>query len=371
MQRREFLISGATLAGASVPLVALAAKPCPPSPLSASGGTSVNTCCVARAGGLPVLKLSGGRTRLHPWILGQAFRKGDVSMGGIKAASDASGFQADVRNVWDDGSVKFAVLAGVSSSSGSPVEVGLGTAGTLSSGQTVVEPYFAASVQFSAPAVEVQLADARAGGLSAWSKSTVQKVREVPGPVMSEFHYYSPVPGDAHLAVWWYVRAYSTGAVEVETVVENGWLLVAAPGQRSYTATVTVGSTQRFSGAITQFHHTRWSRVDWVGPDPAIVPAHDPQYLQQTNLVPTYAVTALSGTCYSTKPEYGPNFNEYSIDLADRPQRLHAANFDPAMGSGGDTDMYGILPICGSAYCVEAARGAYDSRHRLINSDRN
>jgi hypothetical protein len=360
MKRREFLISGATLVGATWSIRALAAgKPCPPPGLSVSGGSSVNTSCVARTGGLPVLRLSSSQTGVLPWTFGQVFRKGDVAPGSIRAGAGVSAFQADVRNVWDDGSVKFAVLSGVSDFKGSPVQVPIATSGTSSGGAAVAEPTVAATVRFSSPAAEVSLADARATGPSAWGKGKAHKVRQIVGPVMSEFHYYSPVPGDEHLAVWWYVRAYSTGAVEVETVVENGWLLVPSPGQRSYTVAVNVGGTQRYSGGVTQYHHTRWSRVDWAGTDPAVVPAHDPQYLQQTNLVPTYAVSSLSAACYSTKPEYGTKFNDYSIDLADRPPPFHPANFDPAMGSGGDTDMYGILPIWGSAYCVEAARGAY------------
>jgi hypothetical protein len=130
-----------------------------------------------------------------------------------------------------------------------------------------------------------------------WTKATAHKVREILGPVMSEFHYYSPVSGDNHLAVWWFVRAYVGGAVEVETVVENGWMKIASPTQKDYTVTVTVGgSTVYGPAALNHYHHTRWSRADWVGAAPGVTPSHDCTYLRATKIIPNYYAATPSST---------------------------------------------------------------------------
>lgn len=55
MKRRDFLISGASLAGAGIPLIGSAAsKPCPPSTLSVSGGTATASSCALGGRGLPL-----------------------------------------------------------------------------------------------------------------------------------------------------------------------------------------------------------------------------------------------------------------------------------------------------------------------------
>jgi hypothetical protein len=229
------------------------------------------------------LTLTGGGSG-KAWTFGHAFKQGDVPDGWYITATGPSSFQADVRNYWADGSVKYAVLSGVGGTSAV-----LSATTTAPTGSNVAEPSTAATVQFSSPATTVSLADARTNGSMAWSKTTAHKVREILGPVMSEFHYYSPVSGDNHLSVWWFVRAYVGGAVEVETVIENGWLNVASPNEKSYTVTVTVGgSTVYGPTALTHLHHTRWSRSDWAGTDPAVTPAHDGAYFRSTKLVPNY-----------------------------------------------------------------------------------
>lgn len=350
------------LAGIALPGLTWGAQPCPPPLLSASGGTSTNTGCDGgSAGTLPALSLvSGAGSGTHPWTFGQPFIKGAVTLGSIRAQSGASAFQADVRNVWEDGSVKFAVLSGISSFAGSSVNVVLGTSGMLTSGSAVAEPNVQASVQFSSPAVAVELSAARSNGQVAWSKSTPHRVRSIPGPVMSEFHYYAPVPGDAHLAVWWFVRAYSNGHVEVETVVENGWTLVASPGTRSYTATVNVGGTQRYSGALTQAHHTRWRRVDWIS-GAFVTPSHDRAYLQRSRLVPTYASVTLAPAAYDSPDDTGvlPMSAYTSAGVAYQATPFIQHGISSSMGSGGDKETYGPVPAWMAAYLVGGDARSY------------
>lgn len=254
-----------------------------------TAGNSSNVTFTADDGyveeAITTLTLTGGSAG-KAWTFGHPFKQGDVPSGSYITATGPASFQAEVRNRWADGSVKFAVLSGIGGTSAE-----LRTTAVAPSGTNVAEPSTTATVQFSSPATTVSLATARANGSMAWTKSTAHKVREILGPVMSEFHYYSPVSGDNHLAVFWYVRAYVGGAVEVETVVENGWLNVGSPTEKSYTATVTVAGTQRYTAALTHLHHTRWQRSDWAATDPGVTPSHDGAYLRSTKLVPNYTTS--------------------------------------------------------------------------------
>ncbi len=291
IRRRDFLISGATLTGVGLPAIGWAATPCPPSVLSVTGGTATTSSCGA-ASGLPMLTLtSAAASGTYPWTFGQAFRKGDVPSGSY-LAGDSSGFQAEVRNRWSDGSVKFAVLSGISTfSQNQPKVVSLSTTGSSPAGASVTEPTsLDVSVVFSGGVSGTYTLQSVLGvNKESWgNKASGGRVRKIPGPVMSEFHYYVPT-SDPHVAIWFFVRRYSTGATEVETVVENGWLNVASSGQKDYTVTVNVGGAAVYGPtALSHLHHTRWSRVDWVGVDPRVTPRHDGAYLRASLLVPNY-----------------------------------------------------------------------------------
>ena len=51
MQRRQFIIDSSAAVGSLLPIAGLAALPCPPSPLSAAGGTQATTTCPAPVAG--------------------------------------------------------------------------------------------------------------------------------------------------------------------------------------------------------------------------------------------------------------------------------------------------------------------------------
>jgi hypothetical protein len=176
-------------------------------------------------------------------------------------------------------------------------------------------------------------------------------VRKFSGPVMTERHYYVKT-ADAHVRVWFYVRSYVGGAIEVETVVENGWLNVTGPTAKSYAATVNVGGTARYtSGTLAHLHHTRWSRVDWVGTAPSITPSHTAAYLRSTKLVPNYA-SGLAEAFFS---------NQWSDGSARYVRTTYATNshaptpfelkpFRSAMGGSGYDGQIGLLPEWDVAY---------------------
>ena len=252
---------------------------------------------------LSVLTLtSAEKSGVRPWTFGCVFKKGDVPSGS-RVAATAFASQLDVRNRWSDGSVKFAVLSGLTRFTGDrPATIALIGAQPAQDSANVSEPAnLHVAVSFTGDVSGTYTLQSCLGiDRSTWRRESQGRVRQLLGPVMSEFHYYCPT-SDAHVAVWFYVRQYSTGDTEIETVVENGWLNVPDPGQRNYEATVTINGKARFSDTVNHFHHTRWSRVDWVGTDPKITPKHDAGYLRSSRLVPNYGYTSPSAAASSRR----------------------------------------------------------------------
>jgi hypothetical protein len=200
----------------------------------------------------------------------------------------------------------------------------------------------------------VTLASARAAGATAWDRTTPRRMRLAQGVVATVAHYYAPTQAD-HLTVWWEVIAYSDGRREVDTRIENGWFRVANPGTYVYDIVVTVGGTTRYTGTrLYHHHHTSWSRLDWIGTDPAVTPGHDVRYLQSTKLLPTLGVRSL------------PSFAAYASarDQAERGTPFELGFVDPALGSGGFTDNAGLLPAWEAAYLVSGDPGCYWSTLR-------
>jgi hypothetical protein len=350
ISRRKFLISAAGVAGGAATGLVWGATPCPPPTLAVSGGTSVTTACSTAAGQLPSLTLtSAAASGTYGWSVGHAFRQGDLPSGSYVSAGGAA-LQTDVRNSWPDGSVKFAVLSGVTAFSSGVAKV-LALAGTTTapSGAPVAEPTsLNVAVTFSGAVTGTYTLQSCLGiDRSTWNKSGGGRVRRILGPVMSEFHYYCPT-SDAHVTVWFYVRQYSNGTTEVETVVENGWFNVAAPGERDYSVTVSVGGATTYSGSVTHYSHARWSRVDWVGPNPQITPHHDPAYMRASKVVPNYAFLSPTATAFS-------GISATSIN----PAPLALGDWNAAMGDTGDVRPIGLLPHWECLYCISADPRAY------------
>ena len=94
----------------------------------------------------------------------------------------------------------------------------------------------------------------------------------------------------------------ASGAVEVLPWVENGYINVAGPTNKSATYGFSLGGSSRFSAAIDLKHHQRLVLVSgtalshWLGTDPGVVPRHDPAYLMATEMVPTYRANTPAGS---------------------------------------------------------------------------
>jgi hypothetical protein len=342
-------------------------SPPPPAPAPAPEGQATGTSMVDVVSVVPVPTAVGASlwSGSKPWTCGLLFRRGAAPAGRVVGAHDGA-VQVDWLTTWDDGSLRFARASGVTTAA----EVPILTRGVAATGSNVAEPSVAATVSFTSVvdhlgasvaggSFTADIATARAAGAGAWSRTQARLVRSLAGPVCSEFHYYVPTD-DVHLAVWFYVRAYSSGDTEVETVVENGWLLEASPGVRTYSVNVSVGGSTRHTGAgIVHYHHTRWSRTDWVGADPVSMMTQAVASLRGNGIFPHYGVEALTADAYTAWPESGTKHAAWTRDLADRPAPFAIGNHDPAMGSGGHTDSYGVVPEWEATRQIEGHHGAY------------
>jgi len=272
-----------------------------------------------------------------------------------------------VKNRWPDGSAKFAVLSGRTDLTANTWKsIGLSVGTTAASGTAVSTSDLAAtgvtaSVQFGS------------FGTASWNAgdwgSPVQTT--VSGPQMSSFTYRKPIGSDAHLVAWLEVRAYKGGRVEVLPWIENGYLKVAGPTEKSGQATFTLGGSQRFSQALSLRNHQRavlgsgTTLTHWHGGDPQVTPRQSTSYLMATKLVPNYrGVTASSSALLSGLPaSYTP------LAQAAYPDEMGSAGYHPSIGllpqwdvaylsSGGDPRAYRAVLI--GAY----AAGRYGVHYR-------
>lgn len=285
-----------------------------------------------------------------PFALGYAFRAGDVPAGAT-LASDYGTLQVTPRNIWPDGSLKFAQLAGT-------VDLSANT-------ETVIK---LRKQSGSAGGTALSLGNLKATGVTAvtgcgsfgtatWEGADWDSPFQtwVSGPIMSSWIYRKPVGTDAHLVAWLEVRLFAGGAVEVLPWVENGYLMVAGPTNKSATYTFSLGGSQRFSAAINLPHHCRTPLVDgaklshWLASDPEVSIKHDVVYMQATELVPSYSavVTSSSQLISAAQTTYVP---------------LQQGGFTysgDTMSAGGFAAPIGLLPQHDALYLVTDSMVTY------------
>lgn len=285
--------------------------------------------------------------------LGYAFRRGDVPAGSSLMASSGE-LQVTPRNVWPDGSLKFAQLVWRGAAGPVPSAIRL-SASTASTGAPLTLADLQAtgivasigcgsfgSVTWSGTdwAAPFQLAP----GQGAW----------VSGPLMSSWIYRKPVGSDAHLVAWLEVRLYQGGAVEVLPWIENGYLRVPAPTNKNSIYTFTLGGTQRFNAPINLLNRTRTVLLSgtalshWLGSNPDVTIKHAMKYFMSTDLVPSYFANvptdaAVLGTQVSS---FVP---------------LQQGNWPTGMGAAGSSPSIGLLPEWDVLYLTCASPVAWKS----------
>lgn len=268
--------------------------PPPPPPPSPAGGTRA----------FSLLSATGGTA--VPFCVGFAFRKADIASGS-GLVSDFGTLQVTPKNYWPDGSLKFAVLSGTADLTGGGSRTITLSAGTSSSGPALATTNLPSGIRTTGVSI-----GCGAFGTATWSGTDFDSpfATWVSGAIMSSWIYRKAVGSDAHLVAWLEVRLFDSGAVEVLPWIENGYLKVASPTNKSATYTFSLGGTVRNGGgsgsAIDLKHHTRTPLVSgaalsyWLGADPGITVKHDAAYLMSTELVPTYYATVDPGDALVT-----------------------------------------------------------------------
>jgi hypothetical protein len=281
-----------------------------------------------------------------PFSLGHAFKKGDVPAGAHLTGSILD-LQVTWKNTWSDGSLKFALIAGrVALVAGVPLTV------TLSIGPGPILPNLTTE-NLRTTGVTASIG-AGAFGTASWTAAdwATPFMTWVNGPFMSSWVYRKPVGSDPHLVAWMEVRLYRGGWVEILPWIENGYLNVAGPTNKSALYTLSLGGTERFSGAIDLPNHCRTVLTSgsalshWLSATPLVTPNHNKAYMQSTGLVPTYrANVPSSATVWSSVPQtYSP---------------LQQGNYSNAMGMGGYQTPIGLLPEWDVLYLASNDARAY------------
>ncbi|MCW5661969.1 MAG: hypothetical protein KIT60_30060 [Burkholderiaceae bacterium] len=285
-------------------------------------------------------------------MVGFPFRQGDIPSGQHIAAS-IPGFQATVKNRWPDGSVKFAVLAGRAAlQAATPLAVSLSATSTAPSGNTL------GTADLRATGITASIACGSYGSVS-WAGADWDTPTQtwIAGPQMSSWIYRRAIGSDPHLVAWLEVRLFAGGAVEVLPWVENGYLMVAAPGAKSATYSFTLGGSQRFSADIALLNHQRTPLVSgtalshWLAAAPLVAVKHDSAYFQSTRLVPSYwANVAVNANVVTSQPaSFTP---------------LQQGSFPNGIGTGGYSPSIGILPEWDVLYLTSTASQLWSTVQR-------
>jgi hypothetical protein len=296
--------------------------------------------------------LSGAATvKSAAYCLGYAFRRGDVPAG-MAVTGDKGSIQVIPKNVWPDGSLKFAVVAGLADvTAGVDTTVGL----VLIPAPTTV-PNQLTTAKLRATEITAQIGCGAYGTVN-WTGADWDAPFQswVQGPVMSSWIYRKPVGSDPHLVAWLEVRLWSNGAVEVLPWIENGYLRVAAPTNKSATFTFTLGTSQRMSAAIDLKHHQRTPLINgtalsyWLRLDPGVTARHNTAYLQASELVPTYQAQVAASAVAITK-----------LPSTYTPLQAGSFNYDgDSMASPGYQDPIGLLPQHDVLYLTSDAKIAH------------
>lgn len=352
-QRREFLLHLTAAAGGVAVTgcggganAALNDNQNPATPTPTPPVTTTPVPTPAPSGPIRFTLNSAANASLAPFCLGYGFRKGHVPAG-QSLVSNVANLQVTPKNYWQDGSLKFAVVAGrVDLVSNMPLTVSL-SAGTPAAALALT------TAGLKATGVTAKV-DCGSFGTAFWSAADWDAPFRtwVSGPQMSSWVYRKPVGADAHLVAWLEVRLFVNGEVEVLPWIENGYLRVLGSTNKAATFGFALGGTQRFSAAIDLPNHCRTPLVSgvtlshWLGADPHVSIKHDVSYLQATSLVPTYRATV-------------PTNAAVFASLVSTFTPLQQGNHSSGMGNTGYHGAIGLLPEWDVLYLVSENPKAY------------
>jgi hypothetical protein len=314
--------SGTTDSGAPPPAPPVAAPPPPPQapPAAVPPGAVVTT-----------VVLTSARIGSVPFAFGQVFSQGD-----IPAGSQLSGLQLQEVSHWPDGSVRFAVVAGLADRvSGGSWSVELRT-GTPVAGR-VLTP---ADLQATGITAQIN-ADAR--GSVVWSGADWQAPERtwVSGQAMSSWLFRKPLAARTQLTAWLEVRLWANGEIEVLPWIENGYIMRADATNHATVFRFALSGVERFARSMDLQNRCRTVLLEgnrmawWLGDDPAVQVRHDVAYMMASRTVPHMPTNLLDSAMASWPTAFVP---------------LEQGLFPASIGTGGYHPSIGVLPSWDAAY---------------------
>lgn len=232
-----------------------------------------------------------------PFTFGQVFKVGAVMPGqglaGQLSNGDIVPLQIDQKATHADGSVRHAIISGVLPTIFEKEERELKLV-TAKAGAT--KPFSLTQipdgvVELTVDGTKYSTNGSKFGDVIEWLSGSVVAEGIVPAELSDDKGNAHP-----HLTVRAGIRAYSTGHVRVEIIVENTKTFTPGANNFKYDVTVKLGGKTVFEQkALTHYHHARWHKTFWLGDEPMIHVRHDPEYLISTKAVPNYDMSSIAG----------------------------------------------------------------------------
>ncbi|MFN9111816.1 MAG: hypothetical protein ACK5XN_17260, partial [Bacteroidota bacterium] len=250
----------------------------------------------------------------YPLQIGRAFRAGEIASGACPAFSSAGTplrTQADIKNRWPDGSVKFAVLStlvpSVPAATRTTLQIGAGTCTTGGSADATrlldAARNFDVVLEFSgAVTATVSVRDMiAAGAAKTWMTGPVTNAWVIADHTGKAFDVgsdsYTSLRPVVHVQQWEGLDLYRVRVIL--EVIDTSKLQ-----DQSYAVRVSTGHANRTvqyeSPAFTHTAGSRWTKEFWIGsakPASKLGINHNVGYLASTRAIPNYdSGVALSST---------------------------------------------------------------------------
>ena len=346
------------------------------------GGSAI--VCAATPGGQSnpnTMNILSGSTQTNvPTTIPRFFRKGEIAhnaqptIGGSPAAT----WQCDVKNRWEDGSLKFAIVSLLVPLLPAKRGVTIGfveNANRDSGGGGETPTGYLNKADMLAPAYDFEAAMQLTGVVS-------RRVRARAILYAGKFRYWLQGPVVTAVIVedragrafdvntdggqgnplhpifeaWFYPQS---SKVQVGYTLENAWASSNATNSarnQDYSLTLTTGlaapTVRLTQPAFTQFVFTRWRREYWIGADPPHLKYDwNPRYLLSTGAYPAWDTghipneAALAGQYANFTRLYPPRltisgYDDYSAAQGHGEGGI--VNFDQSINAGGDADWIGL-----------------------------
>jgi len=330
-----YMAAGKVVRNGAGSMLAVPPAPAPPPPAAPPAGDMPSFSLLRSSSGTAV-----------PFALGQVFRKGAVPSGQAVALSTAS-YQVSPISVWDDGSLKHALVAGKTDLTGNTVLTVATSIGSAPGGSNLTE----SDLDTALPGTgnnAVTYGSAGTVDLANLVGTSALVLSEHVGPVYAAFQYMATFPSDSALRAIFYVQLWQGGAYRVRVAVEHGNAQTGTPSQVSKSGTATVviaGSTVLNQAVNTMLEGMRWDAVGATFTLPGYT--HDVEYLRATKLFPNIGYTGADNTTLNT--------------IVDTYAPLDRMRYEQDQGGGGFSESIGLVTHWEALYLATGDGRARDA----------